>query len=282
MLFGAHVSIQGGLAEAVQRALGIGCETLQIFTKSQRQWAARPLAEGDIRAFRSACEENGLSKTIVHASYLINLAAPDSSILKKSHAALVDEVQRAHALGIPYVVVHSGSHRGEGATKGITRLCESVSLVLEQTSDCAGTMILLENSAGQGSTLCGDLHELGEAIAALSGEKRIGVCLDTCHLFAAGYDFRTERNYDDLQGLLASLGILKKVQVLHFNDSANSLGSRVDKHEAIGSGAIGETAFGHWIADQQWLETPAVVETPGGIENYRREMELFKDMRSTG
>ncbi len=282
MLFGAHVSIQGGLADAVQRALGIGCETVQIFTKSQRQWASRPLADAAVSAFRQACIEAGLQKTVVHASYLINLAAPDRAILEKSRTAMIDEIRRAHALGIPYVVVHSGSHKGEGAAAGLVRLRESVAYVLEQTGDCGETMILLENSAGQGSTLCGDLRELGEVLAVLADEPRLGVCLDTCHLFSAGYDFRSARNYDDLQTLLASLALLEKVRVLHFNDSANPLGSRVDKHEAIGSGAIGAEAFRHWITDPQWQDTPAIVETPGGIENYRREMELFKDMRKPG
>ena len=282
MKLGAHISVQGGVEHAPARAASIGCEALQIFTRNQRQWQAKPLTDSAIAAFHDQMRQFGFAQACVHASYLINLASPKPETLELSLQAMIDEIERAHQLGIPYVIVHSGAHMGEGTERGLERLIASVKTVLHATEHCSGTLLLLENSAGQGTTLGSRLEELQAVQDALAAPERLAFCLDTCHLFAAGYDFTDAESYTRLRdAIAASIGI-EAVRVLHFNDSKKPLASRVDKHAAIGQGEIGEAAFGHWVRDAAWEGIFAILETPGGAENYARELRILKAMRRRG
>ncbi len=279
MKLGAHVSIQGGVDTAPDRAKAIGGETFQIFTKSQRQWSAKPLDPKQAHAFREKIVENGFSQACVHASYLINLASPKPDILQKSRAAMIDELLRAATLALPYVIVHSGAHMGEGEKSGLKRLAESIEFVLSRATGAERVKLLLENSAGQGTTLGADLAHLHWIREIFSGEERLGFCLDTCHLYAGGYDFETPSAYAALKAEIDQKVGIDRIYVLHFNDSRKPLGSRLDQHENIGKGKIGETPFSYWVTDPDWNHTIAVLETPGGEQNYQRELNLLKQFR---
>ncbi len=282
MKFGAHVSVRKGVDLAPERARELGCETFQIFTRSQRQWRARPLEPERVAAFRAQMQSLGFSGACVHASYLINLASPDPVNLTKSRQAMIDELQRAHQLGLDYVIVHSGAHMGEGVERGIEQLIRSLEAVLEATADCEGTRLLLENSAGQGTTLAGDLSHLRQVQMAFGAHPRLGFCLDTCHLFAAGYEISDSDGYENFCAYLDSLLGRESIPVLHFNDSKKPAGARVDNHAPIGEGFLGEEPFRLWVHDSRWEHTLAILETPGGDENYRRELKLLKSLRSDG
>ncbi|RMD97308.1 MAG: deoxyribonuclease IV [Calditrichaeota bacterium] len=279
MKFGAHVSIRGGVENAVERAKSIGCETFQIFSKNQRQWKTRPLPLESINLFKENFTKYRYEDACIHASYLINLASPPCPTLTRSREAMIDEMQRAAHLGIPYVVVHSGAHKGMGTEKGIRQLIESVQYVLQNTQQHASTILLLENSAGQGTTLGASIDELAVVRNAFAGHPRLGFCIDTCHLFAAGYDFLEQAKYEKIGGLLQQKLGIEAIPVLHFNDSARPLGSRVDNHAKLGQGEIGLEPIKYWVRDERWVGALAILETPGGEENYAREIKILKSMR---
>ena len=282
MKLGGHVSIQGGVDTAPDRAKAIGGETFQIFTKSQRQWQAKPLIHDQVSAFREKLGHYNFYPACVHASYLINLASPKEDTLRKSREAMVDELLRAEELALPYVVVHSGAHMGEGAEQGLKQLMQSIEHVLSETAGRSHVKLLLENSAGQGTTLCAELDHIKAVRDAFAGEDRLAFCLDTCHLFAAGYDFTNSESYQALKALIDRQIGIRNVSVLHFNDSKKPLGSRLDQHEKIGKGQIGAQPFSFWIRDPDWAHTIAILETPGGEDNYRRELRLLKEFRRGG
>ncbi len=279
MKLGAHVSIQGGVDAAPDRAKAIGGETFQIFTKSQRQWQAKPLIQEQVSAFREKLGHYCYYLACVHASYLINLASPKEDTLRKSRKAMVDELLRAEELALPYVVVHSGAHMGEGIEQGLKQLMQSIEYVLSETAGRSHAKLLLENSAGQGTTLCAELEQLKTIREAFAGEDRLAFCLDTCHLFAAGYDFTSAEAYQRLKAEIDRQIGIRNVYVLHFNDSKKPPGSRLDQHEKIGHGKIGAQPFSFWIRDLDWDHTIAILETPGGEDNYRRELRLLKGFR---
>lgn len=280
MKFGAHVSVRGGVELAPDRAVEIGCETFQIFTRNQRQWQARPLPPQAVEQFREKCIRYGLKPLCAHASYLINLASPDPATLERSRQAMVEELERAQVLGIEYVVVHSGAHMGHGIPKGLEALADSVMWVLDRVGGTKTARLLLENSAGAGTTLGSDLGELSQVGEILEAQGYpVGFCLDICHLFAAGYELRDEESYaKTLRHVEETLGS-GRVLVLHFNDSKKPLGARVDNHANVGEGEIGEIPFSFWIRDRSWSDRIAILETPGGEDNYRRELLLLKKMR---
>lgn len=280
MKLGAHISTRGGVSTAIDRGLEIGCEALQIFTKSQRQWQAKPLDVAEISAFRSGAAAQLGNATCVHASYLINLASPDKDIVERSRRALIDEIYRAAQLQIPYLIVHAGAHTGAGRQDGLQILRDSIACVLQASSDAGQTSLLIENSAGQGTMLASDLRELSSLLESFDGEARLGFCLDTCHLFAAGYDFRTARRYAHLMDRIEQLLGSRRIPILHFNDSAKPIGSRVDKHAALGNGEIGSGPFAFWVQDERWKDSLAILETPGGIVNFARELLMLKGFRS--
>ena len=262
---GAHHSIAGGLSRAVERAVETGCDCLQVFTRNINQWAVKPLDETEAEAFRDAVRDAGLKVVVVHDSYLINPAAADATLRKKSIAALAEEVRRADRLGIPWVVAHPGAAGEQPADVAVARAAAGIAEALTQTSGLAGG-ILIETTAGQGSCLGASFEEIGAMLDAIDAQpglkKRVGVCLDTCHVFAAGYALAPKAALDEtLRAFDRHIG-LERLKVIHANDSKRECGSRVDRHEAIGKGKIGREAFRLLINHPKLAGIPFILETP--------------------
>ena len=263
-MFGSHLSIAGGMCNALLKAEQLGCATLQVFTKNQKQWKCSPLAEGEVCTWTEHCKRLRFKRTVSHDSYLINLASPDELMWRKSVELFIEEVSRCAQLGIPYLVTHPGAHMGEGVEAGITRIVAALNVVLDQTGPAAkGVTVCLESTAGQGSSVGHRLEHLSEIISRVKTPRRFGVCLDTAHLFAAGYDFRGRKYAKFRKELDKTLG-LSRVKVLHVNDSKKELGSRVDRHEHIGRGLIGVEGFKPWVRDEAFSEVPKILETEKG------------------
>ncbi len=240
LLLGTHVSIAGGMEQVFPRAAAIGATAIQIFTRNASRWQAPPLTEETVKAFRAARQASDVRYVAAHSSYLLNLASPDPDQRQRSILTCLDELDRCRRLGIESLVIHPGSHKGEGVTVGLTTLCRSFEQICRQVGD--EVTILLENTAGQGYSLGASLQELAWAIERLD-PKRFGVCLDTCHAFAAGYDISTAEGYEQLMEQVdRSIG-MDKLQLFHLNDSKKPVGSRVDRHELVGQGLIGVEGF---------------------------------------
>jgi deoxyribonuclease-4 len=259
MRFGAHMSIAGGIQNAVDRAVDVDCETLQIFTKSARQWAARPLPDEEVEAFRSRRADAGLDPAVAHASYLINLGSADSDRWERSRASFVDEINRCARLRLDGIVIHPGAHGGSGEQAGLDRVAEALDAVLEKAS--AGPRVLLETTAGQGTVLGGRLEHLAWFLDRL-GSERLGVCLDTCHLHAAGYSLAAPADVDATLTEIEEVIGFENVHVMHCNDSLGEAGSHRDRHAHIGAGTIGEEGFAALLTDPRLHAVPAVLETP--------------------
>lgn len=258
--FGAHMMIAGGLHKAIATGQDVGCDVVQVFTKSPQQWQARPLAAEDIVAFRDAQEAAGIPCVAAHDTYLINPATADPAVLERSRAAMVDELERAAALGIPALVMHLGARGTEPEEDALGRLVESVRMALERTpSD--GPALLLETTAGQGTCLGHRFEHLAFVLEALGHPERLAVCLDTCHIFAAGYDIRTIEAYRETMAEFDRVIGLDRVRLVHANDSKREMGSRVDRHAAIGAGEIGLEGFRALLNDPR-ITAPIVLETP--------------------
>ena len=262
---GAHHSIAGGFCRAVERAVETGCDCLQVFTRNINQWAVSPLDDAEADAFREAVRDAGLKLVVAHDSYLINPAAADAALRAKSIAALALEVSRADRLGIPWVVAHPGAAGEQPADVAVARAAAGIAEALTRTKRFAAG-ILIETTAGQGSCLGASFEEIGAMLDAIDAQpglrKRVGVCLDTCHVFAAGYPLApapalnaTLRAFDRHIGL-------KRLKVIHANDSKREFGSRVDRHEAIGKGKIGREAFRLLINHPKLAGIPFILETP--------------------
>jgi deoxyribonuclease-4 len=256
------MSIAGGLHKAFDRGLQVHCNTIQIFLKNSNQWKAKALTEEDRRLFREAQRRSGISPVLAHDSYLINLASPDPTLYKKSLDAFVGEMERANLLGVPYLVLHPGAHTGDGAGAGIQRVAKALNLALKQAPP--PITLLLENTAGQGSSLGSRFEELAAILDRITEEDRVGFCLDTCHAFAAGYDMRTEDGYDRTMREFDRLIGIEKIRAFHVNDSKKDLGSRVDRHCHIGKGFLGLAAFRLLVNDARFAEIPKILETPKG------------------
>jgi len=260
------MSITGGLPRAVERARAAGCDSLQIFTKSSGQWRARPLPDTEIAEFRRLSLELDVRPVMAHASYLINLGTPDDTLGSRSRAALVEELDRAEALGLLGVVLHPGAYTTTTEEAGLARIADGIVSVLADRPD-QRTMLLLEHTAGQGTNLGHTFEQLGVIIAAVdqaATAERIGVCLDTCHLLAAGYDLATDASYAATIGQLDRYVGLDRLRAIHLNDSKTPLGSRVDRHTHIGSGHVGLGAFRRLLTDPRMQDLPMVLETPKG------------------
>jgi deoxyribonuclease-4 len=270
-LFGAHMSIEGGLHRAFERIAFIGGESLQIFSKNQRQWHAPPLDPAGIARFAEARCKWGSGPVAVHDSYLINLANPDPAKAKRAVAAFADEIIRAEALKIPYLIIHLGSHVGEGVEKGLTHLAANLDRAFNRATDAGSVTVLLENTAGQGTGLGSRFEELAHVMNHSRYGTRLGVCFDTCHAFAAGYDISTETGYRSTFGRFDALIGLARLRFFHLNDSKKELGSRVDRHEHIGRGKIGVEGFRFLVNDPRFARHPMVLETP-------KEKELQEDI----
>jgi deoxyribonuclease-4 len=282
MNLGAHMSIAGGMHRALERGRSIGCNAVQLFVHGTNQWKMRSLAGAEIERFRRERELFAPNFILAHASYLVNLASPDRTILSRSLECFLDEMNRARSLGIPYLVVHPGSHRGTGATAGVKRVAASLDEVLS-ASGASGPDILLETTAGQGDSLGCSFDQLARIIAATRANDSLGVCFDTCHVFAAGYDLRTKRAYErTVRSFDDAIG-LGRLKAFHLNDSRRELGSRVDRHEQIGAGALGLGAFSLLVNDERFFDRPLVLETPKGPDdsNDIRNLALLRWLRRT-
>jgi deoxyribonuclease-4 len=280
MRLGAHTSTAGGMVNAVRQGVELECEAIQVFTRNQRQWEPKPLAEEAIAEFRAEAKEAGyLEDAVSHASYLINLCATDEAILKKSRRAFVDEIRRCGLLGIPYLCVHPGSHLGEGEEAGLSGIAESLRLALKETKGVR-VKVLLENTAGQGTNLGFRFEHLAELLR-LGRSKRLGVCIDTCHLFASGYDMRTKKSYAATMKELDDVVGLDRVFAWHLNDSKFGLGEKKDRHETIGEGEIGKTGFKLLVNDERFGDLPGLLETPGGPDGYAKNLKTLRRMRTT-
>ncbi|MHC5537288.1 deoxyribonuclease IV [Singulisphaera rosea] len=264
---GAHMSIAGGHERAVRAARAIGFETVQIFTKNNNQWNAPPLTDSHISAFRSALVETGVGTPVAHNSYLINLASPDDSLWNKSIDAMTVELERCEALGIEDLVIHPGAHTGSGDEAGITRIVSAIDEIHRRL--CGLTVkIDLETTAGQGSCLGHRFEHLGAIVDRVEFPDRLGVCVDTCHIFAAGYSLGTAEEYDGtIEELDRAVGV-GRVRVWHLNDSRRERGSRVDRHAGIGQGHLGLEPFRHLINDARFFAIPMILETPKGTDEH--------------
>jgi deoxyribonuclease-4 len=257
---GAHMSVAGGVSKAVDRAAVHGCEALQIFTKNASQWRAKPLDPAEIRRFRRRLDATGITPAVSHASYLINLATTDPLLREMSIAAFIDELDRAHALGLLGVVIHPGTCTA-GSEEDALRLVADAVRVAFKSRPRRKTMVLFEHTAGQGRTLGYRFEHLAAIIDHLHGSPRAGVCLDTCHLVASGYDIVSEAGYRDTIESLDRLVGIDRVRVFHANDSKRPCGSRVDRHEHIGEGCLGLEPFRRLLRDSRFAGRPMLIET---------------------
>ncbi len=260
-LVGAHMSAAGGLAKAVERAVGVGCRALQVFTKNSNQWAGKALDRADSAAFRKAAREAAIAPLVSHAAYLINLASPDAATRGRSLPALVDEVRRCDAAGIPFLVLHPGSHGGDGEETGLDRIARGLDQVAKRTPG-SKTTILLETAAGQGACLGHTFGQLAAIRKRASSKARIGFCLDTCHVHAAGYDVVSRDGWRAMLDEAERTVGLRRIRVIHANDSKKGRGCRVDRHERIGLGAIGEAGFANLMTEAAFAAVPKILETP--------------------
>lgn len=265
-LLGAHVSTRGGLPTAFERAEAIGATALALFSRNSNQWKCRPLTDDDCVAFEAARTKLSEAPLLVHTSYLINLATTNEEFLAKSLAGMAEELLRAEQLGSHAVVHHPGAHLGEGSERGIDQIARSLDAIYSAIPDC-NTVTLLETSAGQGSCVGCTFEELGEIIRRMDHSDRVGICIDTCHVFAAGYDIRSASGYRRMIDEAAEHVGIERIGAFHLNDSKRELGSRVDRHEHIGKGMLGLDAFGFILNDQRFLDVPKVLETPKPEEN---------------
>lgn len=271
------MSIAGGVSLSPERGVEFGCDAIQIFAKNQRQWKAAPYSELEIKAFKDNYRKSKLKGILVHDTYLINLGTQDQAMWTKSRDALVDEVQRCGQLGIPLINIHPGAHMGAGVPAGARRIGDALRHVLDQTEG-SGVTVLLEFMAGQGSVVGSKPEELGMIREATGNDRRVGVCLDTCHLYGAGYDLTTPEKYADTMAALDAGFGLKNVKAFHINDSEKPLGSKVDRHANIDKGLMMARGFAPLMNDKRWTNTPMVLETPEAEEGYRRDLKLLRGL----
>ena len=277
LLAGAHMSIAGGMHKAFERGRSVRCRTIQIFLKSSNQWKARTLTDDDSMLFRVAREKSGISPVLAHDSYLINLASPDPDLHRKSLDAFVEEMRRANDLGVPCLILHPGAHLGAGVQAGINRVARALNRAIDRVGP--PVRLLLETTAGQGSSLGSRFEELAAILERMRKPERAGVCLDTCHIFAAGYDIRSREGYEKTLREFDRLIGVGRIQAIHVNDSLKDLGSRVDRHSHIGKGRIGLEAFQCLVNDPRFVDVPKILETPKG-EDMREDRRNLAKLRA--
>jgi len=284
MLLGAHKSISGGVDKSVDRAAELNTNAMQIFSQNVRSWSTRELAEEEVDRFREKRKVHGIEYVVIHTSYLLNLATPKDELWEKSKDGLLEEISRADQLGVPAINTHIGAHTGSGLEKGLERLI----LALKEISQSkvfqnSSVEILLENTAGSGTTLGSDFSELGLVLGELGAGGRFGVCVDTCHGYAAGYDFSSAAGLDEvLEEFDSEIG-LEQLKLIHLNDSVGELGSNKDRHAHIGRGNIGEAGFAAVVNDKHLRDLPFVLETPkeklDGVEADRVNLDKVMELR---
>lgn len=277
--FGAHMSVSGGIALAFDRLAEVGGEALQIFTANQRQWQAKSPTLAEIAAFQARRRQGPEIPVASHDSYLINLASPNPETAGKSLAAFIEELRRCAALGVEYLIMHPGSHLGEGIAAGLQRFTANLDRALAEADIGRQVMVLLETTAGQGTNLGASFEELAAIIAGSSHPERLGVCYDTCHTFAAGYDIRTPKAYAETMARFDRLLGLERLKFFHLNDAKQGLGSRIDRHTHIGQGEITVEGFRNLVNDLRFADHPMVLETPKS-EDLHEDRENLALLRS--
>ena len=285
-LLGVHVSIAGGLEKSVERALDLDLQTFQIFSKNQRQWRSPPLKDEDARKFRDSWRESGLGPFVVHDSYLINLGSPKENAFNRSVETFSDELLRAETIGSPYLVMHPGSHLKKGEEWGLKRIAEGLDrsvgsyLDSEMGPDEKGktTLILLENTAGQGTNLGYEPEQLARIMDLSEHRDMLGICFDTCHAFASGLDISGEESYGEVFDRIDSAIGLDEIKVFHLNDSVKGLGMKVDRHTHIGEGEIGLPGFRMLLNDNRFEDRPMILETPGWDEEDRKNLKVLRSL----
>jgi deoxyribonuclease-4 len=273
MLIGAHMSIAGGLFNAFAEGERKGCETIQIFVKSSNQWQAKPISDEDLEKYHQEQKRTGIGPVVAHDSYLINLGSPNPELLEKSRQAFLVELQRCEKLAITYLVTHPGSYLDSPEQSGIDRIAQSLTWLFEQTPDYR-VKVALETTAGQGTNLGYTFEQLAEMIEKSGLPQRCVVCLDTCHAYAAGYDIANRDGYEQTWKAFERIIGLDKLAAIHLNDSKKGLGSRVDRHEQIGKGTLGQDVFGFIMQDARFKNIPKLLETPKGDNDEMDEINL--------
>ncbi len=272
------MSISGGMYRAFERAALTGCTTMQVFTKNNTRWESPPYTPSDIEKYRAAAAGSALGPVFAHAAYLINLCAADAAILEKSRAALGDELRRCELLGIRGVIVHPGSHVGAGESEGIRRIAESLNMIHARTPGMHA-LTVLETTAGQGSSIGYRFEHLRAIIDLVDDAARMAVCLDTCHVYAAGYDIGTERGWESTTGDFDDILGFRRLAAVHVNDSMRELGSRIDRHDHIGRGRIGLPGFRLLMNDPRFRGVPKILETEKS-DDMHEDIENMNVLRS--
>ncbi|MGB9591314.1 MAG: deoxyribonuclease IV [Candidatus Kryptoniota bacterium] len=278
-LLGAHMSTAGGLHTAFERANRVGCNVIQIFTKNSNQWKDPELLPDTLDQYWEARQRSNVKIVLSHSSYLINLCSVNTSILLRSRTAFVNEIKRCDKLGINFLIFHPGAHTTMDRKRALALVSESLNMAHEATGDTR-VVTLIETTAGQGTTVGRNFEEIAEIVQKVANSRRIGVCLDTCHVFAAGYDIRTEDSYQSVMKEFDKVIGLKNLMAIHINDSKKGLGSAVDRHDHIGKGEIGIQAFSLIINDRRFTKIPMVLETPKGNDGYEMDIINLSLLRS--
>ena len=283
MRLGAHMSVSGGKHLALVSGKEIGCESIQVFIRNVRSWSSKPLEQKDIINFIEKKEEiTEIWPIITHNSYLINLASQDTEKLEKSYNAMLDELTKADQLKIEYANVHPGvipkENQDLSSKEAMNQITDQLNKLIIATKD-SNVVILLETTAGQGKGLGHKFEHIKYMIDRIKNKQRIGVCFDTAHSFAAGYDFTTKKKYDDLWELFSSIIGLKYLKAFHLNDTDKDCGSRVDRHAHIGKGKIGKDAFSFLVNDEQFKDLPGILETPEGDQMFKKNLDFLKSLR---
>ncbi len=266
------MSVAGGLQHAFSAGLAAGCDCLQIFVKNQRQWKAPQLTDQQIALYKEAESATMLAPVVAHATYLLNLASSDATTRDTSIRCITDELQRCEALGVMGLIFHPGAHLDDTMEAGIKRIAKALDQV-HRTCSGFNTMILLETTAGQGTAIGWQFDQIANILDQTKAPDRLGVCLDTCHLFAAGYDFRSAEGYETMIGEMDDTFGVKSIKCIHVNDSKRECGSRVDRHEHIGKGKIGKQGFAHFVNDKRFAGVPMILETPKGKDGRGSDLD---------
>ncbi|HUV30794.1 MAG TPA: deoxyribonuclease IV [Acidobacteriota bacterium] len=277
MQFGAHESIEGGVFNAIVRGRQATCDTIQMFNKSNNQWRARKLGKEELDEYFRLIEETGVTVSVSHTSYLINIASPDKALNEKSYLSLREELERCEVLKIPNLVMHPGSHVGSGEQAGLDQIARNVNRLFDDLPQNTCTL-LMETTAGQGSNLGYTFEQLAYLIDKTEDKDRIGVCLDTCHIFSAGYPITTVKDYRQTMKTFDEVIGLDRLRIIHANDSLRKFGDRKDRHEDIGKGHIGLDGFANFVNDKRLKDVPMILETPKG-EDLAEDIENLKVLR---
>jgi deoxyribonuclease-4 len=280
---GFHVSIAGGISNSVNNAKKLGCSAFQIFSRNPRGWTAKPLPTDEVRSFKNRLCASGIEKksVIVHMPYLPNLSGPPGELYERSVKILTEELERCKLLGICYLVIHLGSHMGRGSTSGINQLVNALRTAIVCSKSKKEVVVLLENNVGRKNSVGGTLEELRLILDRLDSSKQFGVCIDTCHLFASGYDLRTKQDVNIIVEKIKAIVGLKELKIIHLNDSKGGLGSNLDRHEHIGLGSIGVEGITAFLNHQAIQALPVIMETPidatrGDEQNLQVVLDMIK------